>query len=325
MALTTAAVVLVLCELALQLALPAHAFRQDWTDEFWIALRKGRICAELSKDLELDSKLGWRMRRNYSVAGVSHDGNGHRRTGVGSPDARAVLAIGDSFTYGLGVADAETYISAVGAATGRPAINAGVNAYGVDQAVLMWDEVYRSVRPSTVVLGIYFDDVHRSALTVRDAPKPYFKLGLKGELELQPPIDCSKATAPSSGLGSLRLARLASWSYRYFADRLWSLPLDMLEERTRLNSALLTRLRDQVREISAQLVVLLIPHCLKDGSYGDWILARVAKDCDVLGIDCIDFRAFPKQGMYGSNCHWSPAGHRMAADKILQRLSKSSQ
>jgi len=313
-------IVFVLIEIVLQLAMPAYAFRQSWTDDYWLAARKGNLCLEVAGDLEVDRALGWRMRRNHTADGVKHDAKGLRSVGEVASHGLPILAIGDSFTYGLGVADEETYSAQLARLAGRPAINAGVNAYGVDQAVLMFESLRAEVRPSAVVLGLFFDDFHRSALTVRDAPKPYFAVAQDGQLVRHEAKSCQDLAENVARLTSLRLPLLLQWTYRQIAERMTGPPVAMLEERARLNLALLDRLKAAVRESGAQLVVLLIPHCLNDGTYGDWILNRVSKDCDVVGIDCIDFSKLPKQGMYGRNCHWSPEGHRMAAAQIEQRL-----
>jgi len=262
------------------------------------------------------------MRRNYQAAGVTHDEHGYRVTGEAraTTSRQRIVAIGDSFTYGLGVEDQSTYAAVLSRKTDSEVVNMGVNAYGIDQAILAWEQHGIAFKPQAVVLGYFYDDLHRAASQLREFPKPRFTLSPQGDLQLHATPDCRNAISMSS---EWRLPKLAAWSWGKFRDRFFGYPTAFLEERLSLGRALLQRLRDTTQAVGAELIVLLIPHCQhpKEGAYADWIIRRTKSDCETLKISCIDFREGFRHDLYGANCHWSVIGHELAATRISQILN----
>ncbi|MFO1082024.1 MAG: hypothetical protein U1E23_15510 [Reyranellaceae bacterium] len=71
-----------------------------------------------------------------------------------------VLFIGDSFTFGWGVAPAQRFSELAAAAAGAPQfINAGHWMYTFDQQLVLLKELVRRWRPSVVVQGLYWPHV----------------------------------------------------------------------------------------------------------------------------------------------------------------------
>lgn len=309
-------------ELGLRALVPAETLPPAWSEEFWRAHHARHGCAALHGDLEPDPRLGWRMRRSYRGPGVTHDARGFRRTGRGppAPGAPRIFLIGDSFTYGLGVEDEATFAAQLARRTGAHVINAGVNAYGLDQALLMWEEEGRALHPDVVVLGYYTDDFHRNALPIRDAPKPRFVRDRAGAWREEPPGSCAQLAARHAR--GWRLPALLGAAVRTLDDRAGRLPVAMLRERRGLSRRLLARLRQSVASEGASLLVLLIPHCRHpdDGRYGGWVMPRLARDCRELGLRCLDFTTSLSPEWFGPNCHWSPRGHQRAAGRIARTL-----
>lgn len=307
-------------ELALRLATPPTAFRHGWSQDFWWAYNRTRDCPPVAGDLQADPSLGWRMRRDYRGPGVVHDARGFRRTvGTSAAAGSRVLLLGNSYTYGLGVEDGETYASQLSRLTGAEVHDAGVNGYGIDQALLLWEEEGVALRPEVVVLGYYTDDFHRNALALRQAPKPRFIPVARGGYRLEPPVSCARLIAHGS---AWRLPALLRAAWRRLLDRIGRLPVEMLRARRRLSRALLERLDVSVRAHGARLVVLLIPHCEhpEDGKYGGWIMPRVRRDCRDLGLQYLDFTGDLSPALFGANCHWSARGHRMVAERLADAL-----
>ena len=87
----------------------------------------------------------------------------------------AVLALGDSFTFGLGVRDGETWPAQLEARlrtrTGRdvPVVNAGTISYGVFQELELLRSTGLQVRPGIVVHGLY-KTLHDAAAPPVEAP-----------------------------------------------------------------------------------------------------------------------------------------------------------
>jgi hypothetical protein len=317
-------IALAFAEIALRFTLKAEQLRYGWDPAYWIAKHKEARCSQsFDGDLEFDDRRGWRMRRNYTNGGATHDENGYRKSGMDSArtSSRPIIALGDSFTYGLGVPDESTYISILGRAIGSSVVNMGANAYGIDQAIITWEQEGRALNPRAVILGYFYDDLHRAAVQLREFPKPSFSFTQQGELQLQPVPNCNELIARAS---EWRLPVLAAWSWGKIRDRFLGGPTALLEERRALGHALLRRLKESIDASGAQLIVLLIPHCQhpNDGGYADWIISKTAADCKEIGLACIDFREDFNRALYGPNCHWSIAGHQHAASRIADTLAK---
>lgn len=88
----------------------------------------------------------------------------------------AILALGDSFTFGLGVRDEETWPARleglVSTRLRRPVevINAGTISYGVFQAMDLLKTAGLAERPRVVVHALYWNDFMNAAAPPPDAP-----------------------------------------------------------------------------------------------------------------------------------------------------------
>jgi hypothetical protein len=127
-----------------------------------------------------DEVLGFVLNRNARGADENTDANGFRVTPplpVGAPVGRPIVAVGDSFTYGMGVKDNETWPAYLQQQMGWRTINAGAKGFGFDQSVLHAERLAREVKPSVIVLSFITDDLRRSEFNrVWNLPKPYFEL-----------------------------------------------------------------------------------------------------------------------------------------------------
>lgn len=112
-------------------------------------------------------------------APVVIDARGFRANGAaggGESGGSTVLALGDSFTFGLGVGDRETWParleSDLRARTGRPigVVNAGTISYGVFQEMDLLRSAGLAVRPSVVVHALYWNDFMNAEPPAADAP-----------------------------------------------------------------------------------------------------------------------------------------------------------
>jgi hypothetical protein len=291
-ALLIAAVSALLAEGALHL-FPRSTFLDQSAEAFWLSIyRPGG-----GHDTIHDPELGWRMRPNYRSETANHDEQGLRITtpGVGP----RVVAIGDSFTYGLGVADHETYASRL-AEAGFSVVNAGTNAYGIDQAVLRLAEI---PKPDVIVLGYYVDDFYRSALTFRDAPKPRLT-----EAGYEPP----RQQAEPFGLRVIEAAE-------YIARRLGHYDRERFAKAEAQSHYLLTKLRD-----SGPLVVLIFQHSYDGQDEYVRVERSIEASCEALSIPCINvaeaMRGPEWASYYGPNHHFSPKGHALVADLVTEAL-----
>jgi hypothetical protein len=127
-----------------------------------------------------DPLLGYEPRPNHAGRGVTIDADGFRRTGgpAGGPvGGEAILAVGDSYTYGDEVGDDETWPAQLQRIAGQRVLNAGVSGYGLDQSVLRAEKVASGRALSAVVVSFIADDVRRTEMSrIWGAEKPYFDL-----------------------------------------------------------------------------------------------------------------------------------------------------
>ncbi len=125
-----------------------------------------------------DGRLGYRPRPGYAAPGITIDGDGLRTTGpapVG--DKPPILAVGDSFTFGEEVSDAESWPADLQRITGRRVLNGGVSGYGFDQIVLRAEALAPAYRPGALVVAFIADDIRRTEMRrMWSADKPYFDL-----------------------------------------------------------------------------------------------------------------------------------------------------
>jgi hypothetical protein len=131
-----------------------------------------------------DQRLGYVPKPGFRGAGaggwpVTIDADGFRRSGgAGESGAdRAILAVGNSYTFGEEVGDGETWPAQLERLGGGRVLNGGVSGYGFDQIVLRAEQLADRHDLAMIVVGFIADDVRRiemSRLWGRD--KPWFVL-----------------------------------------------------------------------------------------------------------------------------------------------------
>jgi hypothetical protein len=124
-----------------------------------------------------NNSLGWRGRREYREA---------KQT-----DYR-VLFLGDSFTYGTGVNDDQTFAARVeqdlrAGQVSLEVLNAGCPGKGTDYALKCFQAVGRKFHPDLTVLAFFANDFQDNARG------EYYNIGKMGDLQVKP-LDCRRGT-----------------------------------------------------------------------------------------------------------------------------------
>jgi hypothetical protein len=124
-----------------------------------------------------NNSLGWRGRREY------------RET---KPADYRVLFLGDSFTYGLGVNDDQTFAAQIekdlrADRLSVEVMNAGAPGKGTDYALKCFQTVGRKFHPDLTVLGFFCNDFQDNARG------EYYNIGRRGELQVKP-LNCNRGT-----------------------------------------------------------------------------------------------------------------------------------
>jgi hypothetical protein len=138
-----------------------------------------------------DAELGWVPRQGrvdgwgttitILEKGIRSNGRGEVWGGTDDP----ILAVGDSYTFGDQVPDAETWPAQLEKLSGKRVINGGVDGYGVDQIFLRARRLLSQYRFGTVIFSFIPDNIRRSQMSVMFATaKPYFSFK-NGQLTLE--------------------------------------------------------------------------------------------------------------------------------------------
>jgi len=105
--------------------------------------------------------------------------NGTRRNGQAAAVSSrpAVLAVGDSFAFGDGVDDEDSWPAILEQLSGRRVINAAVPGFGLDQVVLRAERLAEPYAPDTIIVSFIPHDVLRCEMSYWSGyPKPYFDI-----------------------------------------------------------------------------------------------------------------------------------------------------
>ncbi|MDZ7292335.1 MAG: GDSL-type esterase/lipase family protein [candidate division KSB1 bacterium] len=145
-------------------------------------------------EFELDEELYWRFRPNQS--GFLWMGNGSFRSPVmhinnlclrGAPVApparkkTKILALGDSYTFGSGMRDEETFCSVLERAFEDKVevFNAGVPGYGIFQMQRLMRRLDPLLHPQIVLLTFSIGDIFRQPFANAAAERAYLQAGQK--------------------------------------------------------------------------------------------------------------------------------------------------
>ena len=223
---------------------------------------------------------------------ATHDSLGHRRGAAaaspGSPEKR-VFVLGDSFTYGIGVQDHETFCARVEQLDPRlELVNGGVNGYGTAQQLVMLREDGPRLRPDAVLVAFFWNDVGNSY----NREHPRFRL-FDGVLRDPDPVPVA---APGPGRGDRRKLLRHSYAYRFASDRLkmirywWKVALGVAIEESdfvsaadraeawELEAALVREIRDEAARLGARTILTAIPDQV-----------RIEPETRVVGLDPADY------------------------------------
>ena len=274
----------------------------------------------------LSERAVWRGAYDYRWTTNSQGFRGTSEYRVPKPaGVTRVLVLGDSFTFGLGVADDETWpalverrLRSMCASTTLEVVNAGVTAFGTSQQLVLLERDGLALDPDVVVYAFFVNDpednldrgVHiLSGDTLSDRPAA-----------ARPKVYAAKRlTEYVPGYRwLLRRSHLVNWIRQlYFRTRPGDLNVGAApaqtaatpardaardERKWRMMRALLTRMQDLTRGHGAELLVVLIPHLeslsfYASGSQGRGALLdpkfvdnydSMRAQCDSLSLRCVD-------------------------------------
>ena len=272
-----------------------------------------------------DETVGWKLQPGEVLDATSDfevsysiGPDGWRSTSNEGDEAARFTAVfvGDSFTFGTGVEDDETFVSLLGETPDWRALNFGMSGFGVDQ---MWQTLVHAgleQQPKLVVASFVLDDLDRSMTAYRYRngwiPKPTFVIE-DGELVPRGPEH-----APG------KLVRWFERSTRL--GGLWRRAASKLElatgfgERWALNRALFEAMRDATRRQGAELVVVFIPY--RQAWEPTPMLAEAFAELEVLFLDLgAEPVEEPLELFFAEDPHFNAEGHRYTAERLAAFLA----
>ena len=290
-----------------------------------------------------DAELGFIPTPGFKSADIAYDALSYR-IGPALPGDEAaqppVVALGDSYTHGDDVADAETWPAQLQGILHRPVVNAGVTAYGIDQTVLRAERAVAELKPAAMVIGFIPDDLRRAEMRrVWGTEKPYFTLE-GNELKLHD-VPVPPSPAPRDTLDWAQwifgysvavdtLLRHKGWQYEWAVDHERVSPRG---EGERLACALMQRLAGLAgnAQVPALIVAQYDPYSWQDADFQKEqrrLAAGVLKCATDAGLATVDTFAAYDQAIAANGLHAlylihhpSPAGARLIAEQVAAGLA----
>jgi hypothetical protein len=283
---------------------------------------------------------------------ITIDSNGCRRAGSPPPaSAGRILVTGDSFTFGHGVDDGETFSAQLEKTLGDSEVmNAGCVGTGHDQHYLLvraWLEAGGAKRPDQVIWGFSSADFPRNTVGFRrlvdpetglDYGKPRFVLrGGKLELTHVPTPEPARVEAALHEWVAAR-ERTHNGVARFFrrsrAIRVaWDMAVDKMEQMP-LARALAVSFVEECKSRQVPLVIVNLPtrrwlntrnplNRLK-ARLTDSLLKELADKHGARVVDCTPaFLAAPDlDALFIPDGHYSAAGHAVVAGVIADELAR---
>jgi hypothetical protein len=277
----------------------------------------------------LDDAIGWKFAPSAQVDDPSPDfhivyrcnADGFRATKARelAADAPCAVFVGDSFTFGVGVEEPQTFVELfAGAHAGTRVVNLGMAGFGVDQMLCALREYGLREKPRLVVALFVDDDLTRCTTSYRYrngwVAKPTFALE-KGKL-------APRTVANSPGA-------VRRWlEQNVYLCELRRRVLNKLGnergfgERFQLSRALFAEMDRECRAIGARLVVVRLPQ------RGAWRPAPAFESAfAALDVPYLDLgtRAVPdsRSLFFAKDPHIDADGHRFVADELARFLAQS--
>jgi hypothetical protein len=237
-----------------------------------------------------------------------------------------IVVLGDSFTFGEEVSDAETWAARLQAlAPETEVLNLGVHGYGHDQMLVYLREEGIRYKPDVVLLGFVHVDMARNLLDFRDYAKPRFQLK-EGRLELRSsPVPIPETLIAGEQWRSKLLDLLLMFRSR-FEERSGA-----TERRARVITAALL---DEIALVSASggakpvFAYLPVEEELDGADRAPTDGQRFFADyCGTRHVACLDLRpAFRERVAAGTTLkargHWGPLEHGIGAAALRDGLER---
>lgn len=312
-----------------------------------------------------DSDYGWHLSSGWEGDHRHYDFKAHYRVNANGfrddakvPEGfkgRRIAVVGDSFTFGLGVNDDQTFCHLLSQQAGTNAIyiNYAVPGYSTDQQALLIEKEILPKKPDEIILAVYvandlFDNLREVPMQFSLA-KPYFELGESGLALRNSPVPFGLPKAAVSGrilaetvMGRADLQR--SWkvrleshseifklfSHNFLPDKDYSAEFETrFQPAVKLFEAILDRVASRCGEQGTKLTVALLagrsqvaePRSVS-AQYQEYMRQKALAVAEAKGLATIDLagalKAEKGAGTYffSNDGHLNVKGHRRVAELL---------
>jgi lysophospholipase L1-like esterase len=246
-----------------------------------------------------------------------------------------IACVGDSHTFGYGVAEGNTWPDALREALSRlplsqpcEVMNCGVNAYDTEQEVLFLEQYVLPYEPDLVLLQFYMNDTALRDLP--DAPPP------EGDFWLELAHPWRRGIVRELRQRSQFIDLVLSNIYRrrhlsqFGRDRV-NQYADAAAGWIRCRSAI-SRASDRLAASNIRFALVLFPFLFEDGgrlaSHGPF--STVSAYCAQRGVACFDFesdflgRDLDALRVHPLDYHTNDAGHRIFGEAVARELDRAN-
>ncbi|WLQ15042.1 SGNH/GDSL hydrolase family protein [Hahella aquimaris] len=318
--------------------------------------------------LQYDAQLGWRLARSWSGTHEHQDFKVHYQTnplGLRTPVStlsadKKVAVVGDSFVFGLGVNDGETFTDLLnGRSPEWRFANFGTPGYSTDQQLLLYRDLVSKFKPSKTLLVVYLgNDLldNRLAYPLQAIyGKPFFSLN-NGELELNnTPVpqtpkpagypytfssEMTRGLPESAWKSSLRAMQIGQRLLALMDDpeQYRSHFAEKFEPDLQLMQTLVSAMRKEAETVGEgdnAFMVALLPgrsYIAQTRSlpayYQEFVRSALKQGFEAMGVPVLDVAAeLSEQAQQGgedwyhpNEGHFTPAGHKVVADILWSGL-----
>ena len=299
-----------------------------------------------------DADLGWSSQPNALIRHAYGRGIPIRINSQGlradgdfafekPPGKVRVICSGDSFTFGHGVKNTDTWCEQLAALDPRlEPLNMGQGAYGLDQAYLWFMRDGVKFENDVHVLAFITENITRMRRAEFNGyGKPVLRI-VDGQLHVENvPVPERKSEAPATqgflnGIRQLRSMQLLSAFYARIRQRGAFSGAALLDDAETRNviAKLVESLRDIDRAKGSTLIVVHLPTRYELGANGEWagwkpIFETESKRLDVPFFDLqADVEGMPEEVGYTMfltphGGHYSVTGNRLVARLLTEKLA----
>ncbi|MCR8922307.1 GDSL-type esterase/lipase family protein [Dasania sp. GY-MA-18] len=313
--------------------------------------------------------LGWTLTPNWQGQHQHHDFNASYSTNLlgfrgelsnfNQAQANSLAIVGDSFSFGLGVNDDQTFSSLINQQVANRVLNLSIPGYSTDQQLLLIKDMAPRLKAQHYVLFFYLGndylDIMLSYPLQAAQAKPLYTL-LQQQLQLtNTPVP---KTPKKTSTNSLRLSINQTLSQQHtpliklrqrslLLQRLLPAPrydpvttqalfAQYYSDNSRLLTALLKELQQQLQQQGASLTVASLPNntylqapLSADGLLQAYIEGQLQTICQQLSLDYWNLaqqlqQLYLAQGQpqwyYPHEGHLNPQGHQIIAQLIQQQF-----